>query len=265
MTNQDDDGRGHGREWPDDLARAFGFLTLLPLGARGGVCGGAGGGDLSRAARAFPLVGLALGVAGALVYGALFSLSVPVWVAAGLAVGAVALATGALHEDGLADTADGLGGAASRDDKLAVMRDSRIGVYGVLALVFAILVKVAAIAAIATPDAVAGALIAAHVLSRGAVVAAMNRLAPARPDGLAAGAGRPSDATLAWAIAIALVIGLMALGPLGAILAVVLAAVAAAALLVLAQRQIGGVTGDVLGAVQQATEIAVLVVAAALA
>ncbi len=238
--------------------RAFGFLTILPIGA-GAV------GDLGRAARAFPLVGLALGVAGAIVYGVLLSLSVPVWVAAALAVGALALATGALHEDGLADTVDGLGGGDGRDGKLEIMRDSRIGAYGVLVLVLAIVVKVAAISAIATPDAVAGALIAAHVLSRGAIVAAMNRLAPARSDGLAAGAGRPSDATLAWALAIALAIGLMALGPLGAIAAVVLGALAGAALLVPAQRQIGGITGDVLGAVQQVTEIAVLVVASALA
>src|SRR5204863_1906899 len=100
--------------------------------------------------------------------------------------------TGALHEDGLADTADGFGGGRDRDDKLRIMRDSRQGSFGVVALVLSIALRAAALGTIGEPIHVTLALIAAHAASRGVLPVLMHVLTPARPDGLGASAGRPS-------------------------------------------------------------------------
>ena len=172
--------------------------------------------------------------------------------------------TGALHEDGLADTADGFGGGATREAKLDIMRDSRIGTFGVMALIFSIGLRTVAIADIGTRWHVFAALIAAHALSRGVLPAAMHRLDPARDDGLGASAGRPEqnpgahrirdrarhrrDRDLACARDLS---------------AAIAAAIVAAAIGWLAQRQIGGQTGDVLGAIEQGAETAALLAAAA--
>ena len=109
--------------------------------------------------------------------------------AAVLAVGAGALATGALHEDGLADMADGFGGGSTRERKLAIMRDSRIGVYGVIVLVVVLAAKVGAIADLEGTGLVIAAMVAAAGVSRAAMPAVMLWLDPARAEGLAADAG----------------------------------------------------------------------------
>ena len=174
------------------------------------------------------------------------------------AIGAVAagmLATGALHEDGLADTADGFGGGGTTGRKLEIMRDSRIGSFGALALMLALGLRVAALAALADPGRAAAALVAAGMLGRGAMIGMMVALPRARPDGMAATLGPvpPGAAAIGLAVAAACV-----LLPHGA--RALLAAVLAGALMVwLARRQIGGYTGDVLGATEQAAECAVLV------
>ena len=147
---------------PRDFWLAFRFLTRLP----GPSAGPAGSGALGPALRLAPLVGLVVGVCGALVaWLALGGLGLPPWPAALLTVGATVWITGALHEDGLADLADGCGGAFERSRKLAIMRDSRIGAYGVLALILSIGLRGAALAALAAPagpDSAAAVLIAAH-------------------------------------------------------------------------------------------------------
>ncbi|MEK9662411.1 MAG: adenosylcobinamide-GDP ribazoletransferase, partial [Alphaproteobacteria bacterium] len=130
------------------LIVAAGFLTRLPLPALPA--------DpplppdaLARAMSCFPLVGAAIGTAGGLVLLLAGWLGIPVSVAVLMAHAAIVWLTGALHEDGLADVADGFGGGADRDAKLAIMRDSRIGSYGVLALVAGFALKAAALIAIA--------------------------------------------------------------------------------------------------------------------
>lgn len=239
-----------------DLHLAASFLTRLPLPDLGILPAGA----LAGAMRAFPLVGGAVGLAAGAVFLAAQAMLPPL-VAALLALAAGALLTGGLHEDGLADAADGLGARGGRERRLEVMRDSRSGAYGVLALVFAIGLKAAALAAAPTGLAGLGALVAAGALSRALIPAAMQVMPPARADGLGAGAGTP-DASMA---ALAAVIGIMLCGAglAWAAPAAIAASLAAAALAVaVARRAFGGYTGDVLGAVQQTAEVAILVAAA---
>jgi adenosylcobinamide-GDP ribazoletransferase len=168
-----------------------------------------------------------------------------------------------LHEDGLADTADGFGGGATREEKLSIMRDSRTGAFGVLALLFSVGLRAAAIAEIGTRWHVLAALIAAHALSRGVLPAAMRRLDPVRSDGLGAGAGRPDQSHVWVALGLALILAIIGTGLRAGIGAAVAAALVAAAIAWLAQRQIGGQTGDVLGAIEQGAETAALLAAAA--
>ena len=246
-----------------DFRLASAFLTRLP-GFQGT---DAPAEALGPALRLAPLAGLLVGVCGALAFWAAADLGLPPLVAALIAVGVTLWATGALHEDGLADVADGFGGSFDRARKLEVMRDSRIGAYGVLALILSVGLRAGALGAVGTAVGAPGAavvLIAAHVLSRGLLAPAMLLLAPAREDGLAAAAGRPAPADAWLALGLGLLLALLALG-LGTGLVAGLAALVAAALTgALAARQIGGYTGDVLGAVQQAAEIAVFLSAAAL-
>jgi adenosylcobinamide-GDP ribazoletransferase len=217
---------------------------------------------VTRSARYFPLVGQMVGAIAAAVLLAAAQVWSP-WIAAILAVGAGVLATGALHEDGLADAADGLFGGGSPEARLAIMKDSRVGTYGVLALILALGLKVAALAGLKPFDA-AIALIAAHGIGRGAAAMTMRFTAYAR-------GGAPTKWTPAEkgvTTGEAALAGLLALWPLvflspGAALAgLVLGGLAAAGVALLAQRRLGGHTGDVLGAVEQAAEIGFLLGAA---
>ncbi len=184
-------------------------------------------------------------------------------VAAVWALAAMIVTTGALHEDGLADTADGFGGGRTRERKLAIMRDSRIGTFGALALLLSLAVRGASVAALASPGAATAALVAAGALGRGAIVLVLLLLAPARTDGMAAGLGTRRVGRGAAGIGLAALIA-VALLPTGTALRLCGAAlVMALALCWLARRQIGGHTGDVLGAASVATECAVLSLLAA--
>jgi adenosylcobinamide-GDP ribazoletransferase len=236
---------------------ATALLTRLPVGAVEADSG------IARSCWAFPAVGAGIGGLVGLVLIAAMLLGLGGEPAATLAVLAGVALTGALHEDGLADTVDGFGGGADREQKLAIMRDSRVGAYGVLALVFSVGLRVFAVAAVG--EAIGGvlALIAAHAASRALLPAAMRLLSPARPEGLGAAAGTPSRGATLIALALGIVIALAALGPERGATALALAAVAVAATGVLARRQIGGYTGDVLGAFQQIGEIVMLLAAAA--
>ena len=246
---------------PRDFKLAFGFLTRLP----GPLSLPAASGELGRALRLAPLVGLVVGVCGALVtWIAVGGLGMPPLPAALLTIGATIWITGALHEDGLADVADGFGGAFERSRKLAIMRDSRIGAYGVLALILSIGLRAAALAALTGPEVASAVLIAAHCLSRGLLPLVMLVLVPARDDGLAAAAGRPGPADALTGLLLGLLLAALAAGSVMALSLGLAALVAAAVTGLIALRQIGGYTGDVLGAVQQTSEIAVLIAAAAL-
>lgn len=244
---------GSPRDWLDDLRLAAGFLTrLLPPPDDGAAR------PLAEAVRAFPLIGAGLGLGAGLVYGLAVALGLPPALAAVAALAVLIAATGALHEDGLADSADGLGGGATPAAKLAIMRDSHIGAYGVIALTLGLIARVAALAALAEPGLVLAALVVAGAASRVAISLVMLRLPCARSDGLGVRAGKPGQRDVVVGGGIALVIAIPALGFTAALAALIIAAGAALAVAGHARRQIGGYTGDILGAVQQVAEIAIL-------
>ncbi len=145
-----------------DLRLGILFCTRLPLPDPGPV----GSGDIARASWALPVAGALVGGIGALVYWIAFRIGLPPLPAAALALAAMLIATGALHEDGLADTADGFGGGKDREQKLAIMRDSRVGTYGACALIVSLMLRWSALVVIAAPLQVALALIAAHAAAR---------------------------------------------------------------------------------------------------
>jgi adenosylcobinamide-GDP ribazoletransferase len=245
--------------WWEELRLALGFLTRLPLSLPDAPPQGA----LARAGWAFPLVGVVVGLLGGIAYSLAAALGLPALAAALIALGVTVLVTGALHEDGIADTADGFGGGAGSEQKLAIMRDHHLGTYGVLALLFSLGLRAAALAALADSGHAAAALIAAHALARGGLPVALYALDPARDDGQGAAAGRPETTIAAIAAGIGAVLALLTLGPLAGIAAAAAAGAAMALVARLARRQIGGHTGDVLGAIEQTGEVVVLLVAAA--
>lgn len=237
---------------------ATAFFTRLPVDPRA-----PGEWRLAESAWAFPLVGAGIGAAAAFALLLAQLIGLASWPAALLSVLAGIGLTGALHEDGLADTADGLFGGRDREEKLAIMRDSRQGTYGVLAIVVSVLLRTAALAGIGDAIHAGLALIAAHAASRAALPAAMLKLTPTRPNGLGATAGTPRPGGAIVAVLIGAVIGLAALGPARGAIAVCLAGVIVFAMAEFARRQIGGYTGDVLGAFQQLAEIVILLAASA--
>src|SRR5438270_2790816 len=242
----------------DEFAIATALLTRLPVGAAVPADGA-----VAAAGWAFPLVGAGIGAVCAIAFLMAELLGCGQAPAALIALGAGLAITGAFHEDGLADTADGFGGGHDRETKLAIMRDSNHGSFAILALVFSVGLRGAALATIGDPIHAGLALLAAHAASRGALPAMMHLLKPARADGLGFTAGRPSRAVALIAAVIGIAIALAALGPARGAIALLLAAAGIALIAMLARRQIGGYTGDVLGAFQQIGEIVMLLVAAA--
>lgn len=249
------------------LAAGLAFLTRIP--GLGGSLGEARASDVAAAAWSFPIVGALIGLCGGVVLLIAVSIGLPVTMAGVLAVLAGALATGALHEQGLARTTDGLSGGAGAAEKLSLMRDGRLGAPGALAILFSVLLRAAALSAFAAAG-LAEALflvISAEAVSRAAMVRVWAALPPARQDGRAFATGRPDDratltAVLAGAV-IAFVLTLILAGFWAA--AIGLAATAAVTLAVegLLRQQIGGQTGDTLGAAQQIASVTYLVIALA--
>lgn len=220
---------------------------------------------ITRSTRYFPFVGQCVGAISA---GVLF-VAFPVWgagVAAVLALGAGLLVTGAFHEDGLADTADGLGGGSTAERRLEIMKDSRVGTYGVCALVVALGLKAAVLASLTAPVG-ALALLAAHGLGRAGAVVVM-RATPYAPSGQA-GKWKPTPIGVRngeVAVAVVLAAWPLAFLPVPAIaFGLALGGVAAALLTRTSLCLIGGHTGDVLGAVEQVFEVGFLLGVAALA
>lgn len=239
--------------WMIDIRHAAVFLTRLPIAFPSE----AADRPLARAMRAFPIVGACLGALAGAVYAVLVFIGLPHLASAFTALGVGALLTGALHEDGLADTADGFGGSADVDKKLAIMRDSRIGTFGVIAVVLSFGLRAALIADL---SALAGlvALIAAESVSRAAMPVLMQASLPARPDGLGHGAGKPTHLETLTAVCLAAFFAITALGLMAGVAAIFAAGLVTVGVAIMAQRHIGGYTGDVLGATQQIAAIAVL-------
>ena len=213
---------------------------------------------LADTVRAWPIVGVFVGALSGGVLWLAANAGLSPLAASFAALITAAVATGALHEDGLADVADGFGGGADKTKKLRIMRDSRIGAYGVLALVMGVGFKAGALGGFNSPGLAAAALIAAHTLSRAALPLLMVALPPARRSGLGQGAGQPKRENAAMSAAIGVLVAVLALGIGPGLVAAALAALAVAGVGWLAHRQIGGLTGDVLGATQQVAEALVL-------
>ena len=243
-----------------DIWTGLAFCTRLPLKLATAPTGA----GLARAGWSFPLIGALVGAFAAAIYWLAAAVGLPPFVSATLAVATAVLATGALHEDGLADTADGFGGGATKERKLEIMRDSRSGAYGVSALVLSFMLRAGAIASLVEPGLVAAALIAAHAGARATMPVLMLVLPRARQDGLSAQAGKPPLGAAIAAVMFGLLALALCLGPAPALVAALLVAAAIALMAWLSLRQIGGQTGDVLGAVEQVSEILILLVAAAL-
>jgi adenosylcobinamide-GDP ribazoletransferase len=238
---------------------ALTFLTRVPAGRRLQLDAR----DMTRAGPAFPLVGAGIGAAVGALAGALAHPLSPL-LAAAIALAAGTLLTGALHLDGLADTADALG-AHSRERALEIMREPAIGAFGTAAIAFDLLIKAAALTVLAGGDHVLRFAVAAGALSRLVPVLLAAWLPYARAGGgIGAALSRGSRGRAALAAITGLVIAAAVAGASGA----VLAACAAALALVLGlgfRRWLGGVTGDALGAAVEVTETAILVAAVALA
>jgi adenosylcobinamide-GDP ribazoletransferase len=241
----------------NDLRASILFLTRLRYGPALPVEGTA----IAQGAWAFPIAGLLVGLIGAAVYLLVHRMGLPSWPAAALSVAATMAATGCLHEDGLADTTDGFGGGQTRELKLDIMRDSRIGAFGVCALVLSILLRVSALASLADTGLVVPALIASHSAARSALPVFMYFVPPARREGLSASAGQPPREGVIAAAVLGVLIVTLCLGPVLAIAALILLVAIIALLAWLSLAQIDGQTGDVVGALEQICEIAILLVA----
>ena len=248
MTTENDDALAR----IADLPRAFALLTRLPVPQADAARAGA-------AAWAYPVVGLALGALAALAGALALGLGLPAPLAALIALAALVLMTGAMHEDGLADCADGFWGGWTPARRLEIMKDSRIGSYGVIALVLSLTARWAALWLLFEGGAGAGAaaLMAAGAASRAAMPALMATLPHARDEGLSRSVGTVSARTACLAAGLALGSALLLTGwsALPALFWVVVLSIAMAHL---AQAKINGQTGDILGAAQQIAEIAVL-------
>lgn len=247
------------RDRRDEARLAFMLLSRLPMGRV------AGSRPMGRTGWAFPLVGTVLGGLAGLVHAGLAAAGLPPAAAALAAVGAAMLLSGAMHEDGLADTLDGFGGGRTPEGKLEIMKDSRIGTFGVAGLVVALGLRVTLIAAFANPWTAALAMTAAGAVSRAGLPALMAGLPAAGPGGLGRSAMQGADGpTAAASAALGLVVLVAVQGPAWTVplaLALLLPGLA-----VLFRRQIGGITGDTLGFAQVSAEVlalALLLLAAA--
>ncbi len=232
-----------------DLAAAFSLLTRLPLRASDAA--------LSRgamAAWAFPVTGMVIGALSAMFGSLTLAMGLPAPLAALTALATAIITTGAMHEDGLADAADGLWGGWTRERRLEIMKDSHIGSYGVIAVVLSLAARWSAITVLIISNP--AALIATATLSRAAMTGLMAALPNARPNGLSRSTGRPSPRSATIGIALAFAVCLVTTNAPFTLL--IIAALTTAGIAMIAKAKIGGQTGDILGATQQVTEIALL-------
>lgn len=243
----------------EDIWVALGLLTRLPLPHRTW--------DQTRpaahAAWAYPLVGLIIGGLACLLGTVFVWLGLPTGVTAAALLLCMTLLTGAMHEDGLADSADGFWGGDTPARRLDIMKDSHIGAYGVIALIAGFTLRWSALSALITAGYLWAPMLVAAITSRAAMAYVMNALPNARQTGLSSMTGRPG--TIATRIAIGLgVLACVAGFGLAGVWAILCAIAATAFCSTLAKRKIGGQTGDILGATQQVIEIVILATACTL-
>jgi adenosylcobinamide-GDP ribazoletransferase len=241
-----------------ELVLAFGLLTRLPMPRL----------IIHRYVPlpdylwAFPIVGFVVGHVAALTYLlAREEVALGTSLATLLALAASILVTGALHEDGLADFADGVGGGRTRERKLEIMRDSSIGTYGAVALILVLAVRWSALASITDLHAAAGVLVLSHTSARGLLAVIPEYWRPARADGISASAGKGNLTSSAVAIGLTIAVALLLdAGPV-ALASVLAAAGGIVAVAAVASRYLGGYTGDVFGAAEQIAETLALLAA----
>jgi adenosylcobinamide-GDP ribazoletransferase len=255
-----------------DTVRCIRFYSRIPVPALPFETDPHGLPDFTRIVRMLPVASLFIALPAAttaILAGAIWE----PWIAALLAICISVWSTGAFHEDGLADTADGFGGGATPERRLEIMTDSRVGTFGAAAIVLSILLRSAALAEIMSDLGTGGAalaILAAAPLSRSAGLIPLHRLPNAKPDGKSAAVGRPGGRALTVCISLAIVIAVLILQgaeipPLLGLIAVLAGLTAAMPVVALSRRMIGGQTGDVAGAAQQVSELAFLLVIAATA
>jgi adenosylcobinamide-GDP ribazoletransferase len=250
-----------------DLMQCLRFYSRLPVPALPWEADPHRLPDFRRMTPVVPLAGAIIGLGPAFVLAASLELGLGPWLSAALSVATMTLVTGAFHEDGLADTADGFGGGATPERRLAIMKDSLIGSFGASALILAFALRIGALATLADrlhPLEAAAIVVVAAIVSRTAGLLPLTTLPPARLDGASYAVGQPTRQALWFAAAsatlVAVLLGEASAWPLeGTLLMIVLPAVVGAALTRLSSRLIGGQTGDVAGAVQQVGEVAAMI------
>ncbi len=233
-----------------DIAEGIALLTRLPVkssGARG-----------VHAAWSWPLAGALVSLAAGAAALIAIAIGLPAGLAAAIAITMQIILTGAMHEDGLADCADGFWGGWDRARRLEIMKDSANGTYGTLALILSLMFRWGLLSAIFSTGSVIAPLIATAALSRLPMIALMYCLNPARADGLSVSTGRPTAETFALGTIVALIIALLSVGFL-TLPAIFVIACLTWGIARISLAKISGQTGDVLGASQQVAEIGVLV------
>jgi adenosylcobinamide-GDP ribazoletransferase len=252
-----------------DMMRSLSFLSRIPVND---IFFEDDHRPLGQMVRAFPVAGFLIALPAACLAALLTWANADPLMSAAIVLCVATLITGALHEDGLADTADGFGGGRTKERALDIMKDSRIGTYGAIALVLSFLIRASAIAAlmrVLSPFGVAACLIATACFTRCLMVWHWQTLSPARDGGIAAMAGQPGERERKGAIIYGLTIAVFLCLPFfwPSLLVIVLAALLGVTYLFnrLCDRKIDGHTGDTIGATQQITEIVMLVALALIA
>lgn len=247
----------------EETARALAFLTRLPIPDR--YFKGLKPENSAGCAGVFPLAGLIIALLSAIPLIIFHAIGAPVMIVTTVTVLAMVLLTGALHEDGLGDVADGFGGGSTTKQRLEIMGDSRLGTYGVVAVAGALILRVSALAAILSAHGLLASvcgLIAAASASRGAMVWMWSALPNAKADGVSKMVGSPPESALSLSSILALagasIFGLLAAGFVNASIAIGLGIITLLGFQRVCLRMIKGQTGDTLGACQQLVEIALL-------
>lgn len=246
------------RPWYEDLLQALRFLTRIPVAEDAP----ANSASLRRAARAFPLTGLVVGGAGALVILFAAPFGIPSTVTVMLALATMVILTGGLHEDGLADSSDALFATTDPDERMKILKDSSSGVFAMLALIFVILIKWTALIAIMEESSfsAASAIVAASIVSRIAFLVPVCFMSPVKEDGLGAALGSLNPASLILPLGVGAGALFFVLFDIIAIAASLIAcAVVAFGIAILAEKKLGGYNGDIAGATQQISEAVALV------
>lgn len=247
----------------EETARALAFLTRLPIPDR--YFRTANAESTAQCSGLFPVAGALIGTIGGLSLLLAFGLGLPSTITASIGIFAMIIVSGALHEDGLGDVADGFGGGSTVEERLEIMKDSRLGTYGVIAVAGSLIIRISALTAILNMQGALSAvfaLVAAAAASRGAMVWLWSTLPNAKNSGVSKSVGAPPESALLLSALLSMIFaslfGLLASGFVPASIAIGLGIIAMIGFQKLCQHMIAGQTGDTIGACQQLVEVAML-------